>query len=48
MPAIAFTLPPGAEPGPATPFLKWAGGKASLLPELRKHVPEIDYIEAVP
>ena len=39
MPAIALTLPPGAEPGPATPFLKWAGGKTSLLPELLKHVP---------
>ena len=22
------------------PFLKWAGGKTQLLPELRKHVPE--------
>jgi len=39
MPAIALTLPPGAEPGPATPFLKWAGGKTSLLSELLKHVP---------
>jgi DNA adenine methylase len=39
MPAIAFTLRPGAEPSPATPFLKWAGGKTSLLPELVKHVP---------
>lgn len=39
MPAIALTLPPGAEPTPATPFLKWAGGKTSLLPELVKHVP---------
>ena len=24
---------------PATPFLKWAGGKTSLLPELLRHVP---------
>lgn len=24
----------------ATPFLKWAGGKRQLLPEIRKHVPE--------
>src|SRR5438128_6763327 len=39
MPAIALTLPPRAEPVPATPFLKWAGGKTSLLPELLKHVP---------
>jgi len=39
MPAIALTLPPGAEQVPATPFLKWAGGKTSLLPELLKHVP---------
>ena len=39
MPSAALTLPPGAEPGPATPFLKWAGGKASLLPELMKHIP---------
>src|SRR5919199_3291320 len=39
MPAAALTLPLAAEPGPATPFLKWAGGKTSLLPELLKHVP---------
>jgi DNA adenine methylase len=39
MPSIALTLPPGAEPVPATPFVKWAGGKTSLLPELLKHVP---------
>src|SRR6266481_8477506 len=24
---------------PAAPFLKWAGGKTSLLPELLRHVP---------
>jgi DNA adenine methylase len=39
MPAIALTLRPRAEPSSATPFLKWAGGKTSLLPELVKHVP---------
>src|SRR5438067_10992183 len=39
MPATAFKLPPGAEQVPATPFVKWAGGKTSLLPELLKHVP---------
>ncbi len=39
MPSTALTLPPGAEPVPATPFVKWAGGKTSLLPELLKHVP---------
>jgi len=27
------------ERAPATPFLKWVGGKTSLLPELMKHVP---------
>ena len=40
MPAAVLTLPPGAEPVPATPFVKWAGGKTSLLPELLKHVPD--------
>jgi DNA adenine methylase len=39
MSSAALTLPHGAEPGPATPFLKWAGGKTSLLPELVRHVP---------
>ena len=39
MPALALTRPPAAERRPATPFLKWAGGKTALLPELLKHVP---------
>jgi DNA adenine methylase len=26
--------------GPRRPFVKWAGGKRQLLPELRRHVPE--------
>lgn len=29
-----------ARSGGASPFVKWAGGKGQLLPELRKHVPE--------
>src|SRR5260221_3387347 len=36
MPALARLHP--QQPA-ATPFLKWVGGKASLLPELLKHVP---------
>lgn len=26
---------------PAQPFLKWAGGKRALLPEIRRHIPSI-------
>src|SRR5260221_9635124 len=36
MPALARLHP--QQPA-ATPFLKWVGGKTSLLPELLKHVP---------
>jgi DNA adenine methylase len=39
MAALALSRPPAAERRPATPFLKWAGGKTSLLSELLKHVP---------
>jgi DNA adenine methylase len=39
MAALALKRPPEAERRPATPFLKWAGGKTSLLPELLEHVP---------
>jgi DNA adenine methylase len=39
MAALAVRRPPEAERRPATPFLKWAGGKTALLPELIKHVP---------
>ena len=39
MPAIALTRPLPADARPASPFVKWVGGKTSLLPELLKHVP---------
>jgi DNA adenine methylase len=39
MAALALRRPLEAERRPPTPFLKWAGGKTSLLPELLKHVP---------
>jgi DNA adenine methylase len=39
MPAVVLMHPLPAERRPATPFLKWAGGKTALLPELLKHVP---------
>lgn len=35
--ALRTILP--EERAPATPFLKWVGGKTSLLPELLKHIP---------
>ena len=35
--ALRVSLPP--EEQRAAPFLKWVGGKTSLLPELLKHVP---------
>ena len=31
---------PSAGEGPRRPFVKWAGGKRQLLPELLRHVPE--------
>src|SRR5260221_7480924 len=34
---LRTTLPEEREK--ATPFLKWVGGKTSLLPELLKHIP---------
>lgn len=34
----AFSLRPADEP--RRPFIKWAGGKRQLLPELRRYVPE--------
>src|SRR5688500_10678291 len=41
-----FTIAKGAEPEPRTfparPFLKWVGGKRSILPELLKRLPS-DY-----
>jgi DNA adenine methylase len=33
-------LPWDAEPGTSRPFLKWAGGKRQLLPELLRHAPK--------
>jgi DNA adenine methylase len=33
--------PAAANDGPRRPFVKWAGGKRQLLPELRRHVPEL-------
>ncbi|TMA24426.1 MAG: DNA adenine methylase [Deltaproteobacteria bacterium] len=39
-PASSFVSRPLDDDAPeAAPFLKWAGGKTSLLPELLKHVP---------
>lgn len=42
-PARLVLQPPAAIPrgeGPRRPFVKWAGGKRQLLPELLRHVPE--------
>ena len=42
-PARLVLQPPAAVPrgeGPRRPFVKWAGGKRQLLPELLRHVPE--------
>ena len=45
--SLAFSLRPspgsfgtGTSEGPRRPFVKWAGGKRQLLPELLRHVPE--------
>jgi len=37
---VASFMVPKKAAGVARPFLKYAGGKTQLLPELRKHVPE--------
>jgi DNA adenine methylase len=33
-------VPPRPAEGPCRPFVKWAGGKRQLLPELKRYVPE--------
>src|SRR5229473_1449448 len=38
-PASAFVSQPLDDAPRAAPFLKWVGGKTSLLPELLKHIP---------
>jgi DNA adenine methylase len=38
-PASSFVSQPLDDPPRAAPFLKWVGGKTSLLPELLKHIP---------
>src|SRR5213595_3480037 len=38
-PASSFVSQPLDDAPKASPFLKWVGGKTSLLPELLKHVP---------
>src|SRR5438067_914239 len=38
-PASSFVSRPLDDLPKASPFLKWVGGKTSLLPELIKHVP---------
>lgn len=39
LPRASSALLATGEPEKAGPFLKWVGGKTSLLPELHKHVP---------
>src|SRR5438132_13070742 len=38
-PASSFVSQPLDDAPKASPFLKWVGGKTSLLPELLKHIP---------
>jgi DNA adenine methylase len=37
---LALDLAPKRQPQPVKPFLKWAGGKRQLLPDLVEHLPE--------
>lgn len=44
---LELSQSPPVTPAPPQPFLKWAGGKRALLPEIRARIPEFEgrYIE---
>ena len=39
-PVLGHTVRPYVDKAPASPFIKWAGGKRSLIPSLAPHIPE--------
>ncbi|MEY4545308.1 MAG: hypothetical protein RL685_1503, partial [Pseudomonadota bacterium] len=39
-PRPGHDVPPRPAEGACRPFVKWAGGKRQLLPELKRYVPE--------